>query len=590
MREFEDHSARPEATIGPIGRRRFIQGIGVVAGAAAISSVLPDGIAKAAPAGASQFIPLPVAVRVVDTREPGKYVFTRHWDNHISVPISGSYGVPAEASAIVATVTAVNLSGGNWLTVVPTGVVLIGMLNQNRLVSVLNMAAFNEATANLTQVKLGSGSVDMFSKAPCEMILDVIGYYKPVPVAGAAVREGRFIGRDIAARAIDTRNTIGYVGAGQTLEVDLTPFIPADASSAVVNLTATECVGPSFFTVYPYTSTDVPFVSSLNVNMPGETRAAAVIAPVTPGGVRKIKVFAQQPAKLIVDVTGYFTSTASAQTDVGLFVPIDPVRILDTREPGTIGKLWPGWFVEGLIPGDGSLIGSAAVVNLTGVEARGPGFLTMSAARQPLPGTSNLNFTNAGQVVPNQVITPITQNFGYQVYSHSGAHVVVDYTGYYTGTAMIPRVAAPVNPPPPPIGPTWILRVPKLGLTSEVRAGDSNAVCNAGYSWHWTGTGYMGQDAHVAAFAHRTTHGGPYRNIQLLGAGDQFTLSTSDGRTYTYEVRDRFLTDSNNQHILEATWFIPGTTFSLIACTLPIFEPTSTSWRIVVTGVLLGWS
>ena len=50
------------------------------------------------------------AVRVVDTREPGKYVFTRHWDNHISVPISGSYGVPAEAAAIVATVTAVNLS------------------------------------------------------------------------------------------------------------------------------------------------------------------------------------------------------------------------------------------------------------------------------------------------------------------------------------------------------------------------------------------------------------------------------------------------------------------------------------------------
>ena len=60
--------------------------------------------------------------------------------------------------------------------------------------------------------------------------------------------------------------------------------------------------------------------------------------------------------------------------------------------------------------------------------------------------------------------------------------------------------------------------MPKLGLTSQVRAGDSNAVTNAGYSWHWTGTGYMGQDAHVAAFAHRTRHGGPYRNIHLLTA------------------------------------------------------------------------
>jgi hypothetical protein len=317
-----------------------------------------------------------------------------------------------------------------------------------------------------------------------------------------------------------------------------------------------------------------------------------VIAPVATqsDGRRYIKVFAQNPAKLIVDVTGYFTSSVSAQTDVGLFVPIDPVRILDTREPGTIGKLWPGWFVEGLIPGDGSLIGAAAVVNLTGVEARGPGFLTMSAARNPLPGTSNLNFTYPGQVVPNQVITRITQGYGYQVYSHSGAHVVVDYTGYYTGTPAIVRTGAPVNPPPPPIGPTWILRVPKLGLTSQVRAGDSNAVCNAGYSWHWTGTGYMGQDAHVASFAHRTTHGGPYRRINELGAGDQFTLSTSDGRTYTYQVVYRFLTDSNNQHILDATRFIGGTTYSLIACTLPNFLPTSTSWRMVVTGVLLGWS
>ena len=587
MRDFDDHSTRPEAVIGPIGRRRFIQGVGAAAGLAAITSVLPEGVAKAAPAGASQFIPLPVAVRVVDTRYPG-YIYTRHWDNHISVPIAGSYGVPAQASAIVATVTAVNLSGGNWLTVVPSGSDIIGLLNQNRLVSALNMANPGEATANLTQVKLGGGSVDMFSKSPCEMILDVIGYY--LPVAGA-VREGRFIGRD-PVRAIDTRDTFGYVFPDNPLVVDLTPYVPADASSAVINLTATECVGPSFFTVYPYTSTAVPLISSLNVNAAGETRAAAVIAPVPtqPDGRRYIKVFAQNPAKLIVDVTGYFTSTASAQTDVGLFVPIDPVRILDTRNPGTIGKLWPGWFVEGEIPGDASLIGAAAVLNLTGVEARGPGFLTLSAARNPLPGTSNLNFTYPGQVVPNQVITRITQGFGYQVYSHSGAHVVVDYTGYYTGTPAIPRIGAPINPPPPPIGPTWILRVPKLGLTSEVRAGSSNPVTNAGHSWHWTGTGYMGQEAHVASFAHRTSAGGPYRNIHLLTGGDQFTLSTSDGRTYTYQVVDRFLTDSNTQNILDATRFVAGTTYSLIACTEPNFLPTSTAWRIVVTGVLLGWS
>ena len=589
MRDINDHLTRSEAAIGPIGRRRFIQGAGAIAGAAAVASVLPDGIAKAAPAGASQFIPLPVAQRVIDTRKAAEYVFIGHANNHISVPIAGNYGVPMEATAIVATVTAVNLADGNWLTVVPSGSDIIGLLNQNRLVSALNMVRFGEATANLTQVKLGGGSVDLFSRAPCWMILDVIGYYKPV---SGAVKEGRFTPFSSARRVIDTRDGQGYVFPNQPLVVDVTAHVPPTASSAVVNLTATETTAPSYFTAYPFTSDTPPNASSLNVNGGNETRAAAVIVPVpTQSDSRRyFKIYASQPAKLIVDVTGYFTGPGAASSEDGLFVPIDPVRILDTRDPGMIGKLWPGWTVEGTVPGDASLIGGAIAVNLTGVDSRGPGFLTMAAARQGLPGTSNLNFTGGGQVVPNQVITPITNGVSFQVFSSGGSHVIVDYTGYYTGRALTPTIAAPVNPPPPPIGPTWILRVPKLGLTSQVRAGNSNTVCNAGFSWHWTGTGYMGQDAHVASFAHRTSAGGPYRHINELVGGDQFTLSTSDGRTYTYEVRDRFLTDSNTQNILDATRFIPGTTYSLIACTQPNFLPTSTAWRIVVTGVLLGWS
>jgi hypothetical protein len=571
-----------------VGRRRFLQGVGVAAGTAAIGSMLPSGAARAAPAGASQFIPLPEVKRIVDTREPHLYEFTQHWNNHISIPISGRYGVPHDASAIVATVTAVNLGEGNWLTVVPAHSPIQDLLAQNRLVSALNMIGPGEATANLVQVKLVGGGVELFSRGPCHMIFDVIGYYKPV---AGPVREGRFVRLDSARRAIDTRDTVGFVNAGESLIVDLTAYVPSEASSAVVNLTATECISASYFTVYPYTSTTVPFASSLNVNSFNETRAAAVIAPVStqPDGRRYIKVYASNAAKLIVDVTGYFTSTKSAPSENGLFVPVDPVRILDTRDPGMIGKLWPGWFVEGAIPGDGSLIGSAAVVNLTGVDARQPGFLTMSAARQPLPGTSNLNFTFPGQVVPNHVITPTTVTHGYHVYASGGAHVIVDYTGYYTGTPLIPTLGPPQNPPPPPAAPTWILHVPRMGLVSQVRAGGSNAVTNAGHSWHWTGTGYLGQDAHVAAFAHRTTAGGPYRNLHWLEGGDQFTLSTGDGRVYTYQVVDRFLTDFRTQNILDATRFIPGTTFSLIACTEPNFLPTSTAWRIVVTGVLLGW-
>ena len=71
----------------------------------------------------------------------------------------------------------------------------------------------------------------------------------------------------------------------------------------------------------------------------------------------------------------------------------------------------------------------------------------------------------------------------------------------------------------------------------------------------------------------------------------KFTISTGDGRVYRYQVVDRFLTDSRTQNILDATRFIGGTTFSLIACTEPNFLPTNTAWRIVVTTCCcFGWS
>ena len=85
--------------------------------------------------------------------------------------------------------------------------------------------------------------------------------------------------------------------------------------------------------------------------------------------------------------------------------------------PGEIGKLWPRWAVERRVPGDAATEASAIVVNVTGVETRGPGYLTVSAARRSIPGTSNVNWMVAGAIVPNHVITPITATHGFQVFA-----------------------------------------------------------------------------------------------------------------------------------------------------------------------------
>ncbi len=581
-----DHTTEAErAATGPgsalFGRRRLLQGAAAITGAGALAATLPAGVAQGLPAGASRFEPLRVARRIADTRNPSAHPFERLSPTRIRVQIGGVH-VPATASAVVLTFTGVNWSLPNWAVAFPS------IDGDPPLVSNLNMIRPWEVTANLVTVKLdASGRLDAASFQGCDLVVDLLGYYEPV---SGSVRGGRFVGLSSAVRALDTRGTTSpLVGSRSFTTVDVTGLVPPDASSAVVNLTATETTGGGWFSCVPWSETVEPTTSSLNVSGPGETRAAAVIVPVTNVGGRMLfKIYTLTAAKLIVDVTGYYTGDASHSSQDGLFVPLTPTRVLDTRDPGRIGRLWPRWVVEAPLPAPAASA-AAVVVNVTGVDSRAPGYFTVTGARQPIPLASNVNMSYAGAVVPNHVFTPVTNGYGIQIFSSDGAHAIVDLAGYFTGPPSIPRVAAYENPPPPAAAPNWLLRIPRLGLSSWVVAGDPNRITDSGRSWHWTGTGYMGQNAHVAAFAHRTEAGGPYRNLHLLQGGDLFTVLTGDRREYTYRVVRRDMTDHRNANILAATRAHPGTTFSMVACTKTNWLPTSLSWRIIVTGELVGW-
>jgi hypothetical protein len=585
-----------------IDRRRFVQGAGAVAGAAALTTVLPAPRAHAAlPPGASAFAPLAAPVRVVDTR-PATFVggYQSLDERRIRIPLRGQYGVPGSATAVVATLTGVNYGIGNWVAAFPSGADIPVVSNLNLVEPGL------EANANLVTVKIGpDGAVDLASRVPCDVIFDLLGYYEPIDGAVAA---GRFIGLDEARRVLDTRpdhGGSGAVGPESTTVVDLSSVIPPDASAAVINLTATQTWAPGYCTVYPYALADRPPSSSLNWNGPDATRAAAVIAQVdNQDGLRRIKVFSKAGTHLIVDVTGYYTSDTSGLSQIGAFVPLDPVRILDTRAPEQMdpqtpgGVLWPKWVREVKIPGEAATRAASVLVNLTGTQSRGPGFLTIAPARHPLPGTSNLNFTKAWATVPNHAITRITHDHGLQVYTSHGAAMIVDLGGYFVGSPASPLLAPAGNPPPPPIGVPWLLTVP--GLTQIwVHDGDADAVTNAGLGWHWTGTGNVGEAANIGIFAHRSEAGGPFFHIQYLEPGHEWYLDTTDGRRYVYVMTRRDLTDAANQNILDATRFEPAPSCSLIACTVgydstktnypDAWAPTSTKYRIIVTGRLDRW-
>lgn len=610
----------PDLTItdaAATGRRAFLRGAGAAAGASLVATTIGGGAAEAA-APASAFVALPKPYRLADTREALRFRFdpsdsrvTNEYSwlspNLIRVKVRNRLDIPGSASAVVLNVTAI---AGNvpprFVTVYPTGVARPEASN-------LNIDRAGMATGNLVFVKVGSSdSVDVYRRFECDIVVDVVGYF--VPVAGP-VAAGRY--KPVTPyRAIDTRKRGFPVPGGTSVAVDLGSFGRKSGDprvgSALVNITAVDNIAATFYSALPHSSTGVPKTSTFNTSFAFDQRAGAAIVPVEyVSGVPKMRVYTQKTAHILVDVLGYFTgnSETEASSD-GLFVPVDPVRVLDTRIPNPVALMWPRWVVEKKLPNSVPRQIGSAVLNLTATETRGGGFLAINGARlvnYAPPKTSNVNWPGAWSTVPNLTITRMA-NDGFEVYSSSGGHVVADLAGYFTGTLAPARYERYKNPPPPAARPEWSLHIPKLGIVSRVMAGvndgDSVPITDAGHSWHWTGTGFLGELSQVAAFAHRTERAtnqtgidptgrvdGVYRNIHLLVPGDEWTVFTGDRRAFVYRMVRRNITSADAASILAecrahgATFGV--STFSLVACSKTNYEPTSLRYRIVVTGELI---
>ena len=556
-----------------LGRRAFIAGTaGVIAGATVLS-----GTANAVEPGASFFVPMS-PTRLCDTRERTGYktVGTRT----IRVRVAGRPGVPANAVAAVLTVTAVNRTQGPiFVSTYPAATI-------RPEASSLNCGRFDERIANLVTVKLGAdGAIDIYSHGPAEIIVDLAGVYIPTAVPVGA---GRFVSIGTARRVLDTRKS-GKIRPGGEVTVDLTKYVTPTAIAVVANLTAVEPNAQGFVTAYPANETR-PGTSNLNPAS-GQNRAVGVMTKLgtvqtASGAVRGIKVFTQQGAHILVDVIGYITGPGDPATADGLFIPMAPRRLMDTRPVHQ--RLWPGWTKPIAIPSPASSRAQAVVLNLTATKTMGMGFYALVPTNTPRPEVSTLNANWAGQTLANHAIASVTPK-GVSVYSHAGGHAVVDMNGWFTGTPMRTTTGPAVNPPPPGGPIPWVVQVPRLGLNQWVLDGDAKRVVDAGNSWHWTGTGLVGEGAHVVLFGHRTEHGGPYRYLHTLQNGDLLYITTSDSRRYTYRKVAEYLTSKYSSDILAASRRVAGETVSLVACSRTDRLPTSLQYRLVSTFQLVGW-
>lgn len=566
------------APVVGLGRRTFIAG---AAGVALGAMVLPGG-ASAIDSRATYFRPL-TPTRLADTR---KGIGFRRLDaNTIRVKVAGVGDAPDVARAAVLTVTGVNrTSGGNWISAYPAGTPWPGT-------SSLNCAFFDHRVANLVTVKIGAGGhVDITSRSATEVVVDLAGVYLPTTTATS---EGRFVPVDPVRRVIDTRQQGRKPGRGAVVQVNLNGTVPSDALAVVANLTAVAPTGQGYLTAYPRGERRPP-TSNLNVAA-GQNRAVGILTKLaTRDGIRGFDVYVHSGAHVVVDVAGYITGPGPAPSTEGLFVPIDPVRMFDSRTDKR--RLWPGWIRSFRLPAPMDAKARAISTNLTVTRTLGRGYFTLFAANTVRRVVSTLNATGSGQTIANHAITAVSTS-GVSCYSLSGGHVVCDVTGWYTGGPGPATTATPPNPPPPGGPIPWTLQVPRMGLTHRVFDGSPDPIVDAGHSWHWTGTGLPGQGGKSVAFGHRTEAGGPYRYQHWLRRGDPLYVYTADNRRYTYVMEKEILTGPYSSQILQAARSVPGETFALVACTgdkntgqLNRLPGGSIKWRIVSVFKLLEWT
>jgi hypothetical protein len=286
-------------------------------------------------------------------------------------------------------------------------------------------------------VKLGTdGAVDLrnSSTGSADLIADLEGYYAAggsAYVASSPVRE------------LDTRAAHTTLKPGATVTVNLGLGTSSGTTAATLNVTATNATQGGNITAF---ADDVSEPSSSNLNFgPGQTIANEAVVRVGADGSVEFENNSPGTVDLIVDFTGSFISN---QTSGLAYVPIDPVRVLDTRQ--TAAQLNVGGkYVSGALsadttgflplPGGPLFDGPAAVravaANVTVTQPSAGGFIEAYPDDvNGVPNSSTVNF-GKGATVANATTVAIGQGgvSGIDLYNGSPGSVqlVVDIDGYY---------------------------------------------------------------------------------------------------------------------------------------------------------------
>lgn len=354
--------------------------------------------------------------------------------NH-ELQVTGKYGIPdSGVSAVLLNVTAVGAPGWGYLSLYPKPARVGDIFNDQGSfgaipdTSNLNVDGAN-AVPNLVLARVGAGGKIRINNSfgPTDVIADIAGWFG----TGGAHTGGAGFEGVVPSRLLDTRVGIGgpkqrfASGEVRTLQVAGVGGVPNNASSVVINVTATGATRHGYVTVYP-DGPARPNASNLNMG-PGVARANTAVVKVGANG--KIRLYvAETDADLIVDVLGSFGPYGGKVTSIA------PERFVDSRSgKGTQrGPMQPYQTRTFQVAGVGGVPrnATAVIANLTATNATSSGYLTAWPAGNRQPTSSNLNFA-AGQTVPNLVLLKLGSNGQVSVFNDAGnTDVILDVMGY----------------------------------------------------------------------------------------------------------------------------------------------------------------
>ena len=245
-------------------------------------------------------------VRLFDTRSstvvPGEPRLPLGCGNSLSVSSSlTSAGVPANATANLVNITAINTNGSGFVSILPT-YVPFGILPSSSSLNVVN----NDTRANLAFTPTRDFFVRDSDDLVAQFIGDLAGYFVPV---ASVPDSARFVPVS-PQRQLDTRSNIGVVGKfsqGSTRTLALgvpTGIDPTKVVAVAINLTVTDPDGGGYLTAFP-TGTALPNVSNLNFKVRETIPGLAVVKLGSGAG---LNIFTSTSTHVIGDVMGYFVS------------------------------------------------------------------------------------------------------------------------------------------------------------------------------------------------------------------------------------------------------------------------------------------